>query len=330
MIRRGWVKAAAFAAGGAAATGAAQLGLAYGLGVIDWLPGTGAALPDDAWRSGLTWAVWISAMSVIAGAVAADRLVNAPHRHESTTPRIWWWRLGLTLCAGVGALLAVALITVPARAVHLANAAATITVAAGYAAAGLIAGMVLALVALAARAVAANLIVGFVWLWGFAVVAVVDHVLAGTEGGQVSPGFWDLSATAPWYRSVLLPDAAPVLAATLLFGAVAALPAVRRGDGLVGVATSGVAAPLLLAVAYLLTQPTLAAAEPLQLSRQLVVPYAVLTGLAGSLLATYARPRTIPPATSVPAEPAMPSPRPARDSSDTADTAAEAEAAEAS
>ena len=218
--------------------------------------------------------------------------------------------------------MAVALIVVPAGAVELAAGTATATVAAGYAAAGVLAGVVMATLALTARAVAANLVIGFAWLWGFAGIAVVDRMVAGADEGWVPLGFWDLSATEPWYRNLLLPDAAPVLVAALLFGALTALPAARRGDGPVGVATSGAAGPVLLAAAWLLTQPPLVGAEPSALSRHLVVPYAVAAGLAGSLLATLVRPRSAPPAS-----PTAPAPRPATDPAFEVEPAAAADSA---
>lgn len=295
MIGRGWIKTIATATGVAAATGAAQLGLGYGLGVINWLPGTRDVLPNDAWVSGLTWAVWISATSVISGAVVADQL-SRPSTDGPGQPTRGFtallWRLVLSIAAAIGALVAVALIAVPARAVELADASTPPVVAAGYAVLGLLVGVVLAALALTARAVATNLVAAFALLWGFALVAVTDRVMADTDETRVPLGFWDFTAAEPWFRNILLPDAAPVLVAFLVIGALAALPAARRGDGPIGVATSGIAGPLLFATAHLLTQPSLVGVEPLELSRHLVVPYAVLAGLAGSVLAALARPRT--------------------------------------
>lgn len=292
MTGRGGIGNVAAAAGTAAAAGAAQLGLGYGLGIVNWLPGVGGVLSNDAWVAGLTWAVWISATSVIVGAVLAERLSRPAAFAHGLTALLW--RLLLAVAAAIGALVSVALVAVPARSVELADASTPPVVAAGYAALGVLAGLVLAALALAARAVAANLLAAFVWLWGFAVVAVVDRVTTGADEGRVPLGFWDFTAAEPWYRNILLPDAGPVLGAALVIGALTALPAARRGDGPVGVATSGGAGPLLLAAAYLLTQPSLVGVEPLELSRHLVVPYAVLAGLVGSLLAALARPRRTP------------------------------------
>ena len=62
----------AAAAGVAAGTGAAQLGLGYGLGVVVW-PVVPTA-DDSVWLGSLGWATWIAASSTVFGAVIAGRL----------------------------------------------------------------------------------------------------------------------------------------------------------------------------------------------------------------------------------------------------------------
>ena len=57
-LHPGWT-AHGTAAGAAAVTGAAQLGLGYGLGVVAWPAGP---TPDDSlWLGSLGWATWIAA-----------------------------------------------------------------------------------------------------------------------------------------------------------------------------------------------------------------------------------------------------------------------------
>lgn len=73
MARLGWGGSVAIAIGVAAAAGAAQLGFGYGLGIINWTPAE-AATVEAAWVASLAWATWISATSVVAGAVCAQRL----------------------------------------------------------------------------------------------------------------------------------------------------------------------------------------------------------------------------------------------------------------
>src|SRR6187549_1727103 len=79
MAEKGWTGQVAAAAGVAAGTGAAQLGLGYGLGVVVW-PSTGTA-DDSVWLGSLGWATWIAASATVFGAVVASRL-------RSTSPAL--------------------------------------------------------------------------------------------------------------------------------------------------------------------------------------------------------------------------------------------------
>src|SRR4051794_19565085 len=108
MAEKGWTSRVATAAGAAAGTGAAQLGLGYGLGVVVW-PVTVTA-DDSEWLGSLGWATWIAASATVFGAVIASRLGGGPARRWSAA-----WRLMLATSAAVGALVAVALIALPAR-----------------------------------------------------------------------------------------------------------------------------------------------------------------------------------------------------------------------
>lgn len=297
----------AAAVGVGAAIGAAQLGLGYGLNIISFAPDQTGQLPFQVWVASLTWAAWIAATSTIIGAVVADRLRSGPGLGPGDRATTVLWRLTLAAAAALGAATTVALVAVPARVAELDEVASPQPVAAGYAALGVVAGLLLAAGALAARAVAANVLATSGWLWLLAVVAVTDGVLDGRDRPLVPLAFWVPAADGPWFRSVLLPDAGLALVAALLLGGLAAIPAARRGDHPAGVVVSGAAGPLVLAVAYLLTQPDLVGAVAVDLSRQLVAPYLVLAGLLGSLLASAIRSRAAIPA--VPAASPVPAPR---------------------
>jgi len=306
----------ATAVGVSAAVGAAQLGLGYGLNIIRFAD-AGGQLTTGIWVAGLTWATWIAATSTIVGAVAADRLGSragqdaGPDRGAGPPPdrlTTVLWRLVLATAAALGAATTIALIAVPARAAELDEVASPQTVAAGYAALGVVASLLIAVAALAARAVATNLLATAAWLWLLAVLAVTDQVLSGTSSARVPLGFWEFPPDGPWFRSVLLPDAGLAVAAALAIGLLAALPAARRGDHPVGVVSSGTTGPLVIALAYLLTQPDLVGAAAVDLSRQLVAPYLVLAGLLGSLLASAVRARAPEPADG-PASGRVPAPR---------------------
>ena len=337
MVVRGWGGAVATAVGVAAAVGAAQLGLGYGLEIISWQPGA-TGLSSEAWLASLAWATWIAATSTIVGAVVADRLgtrtapepagadpdqppgeprtselrtgAAAPDVHpEPDRVARGLWRLVLAAAAALGGTATVALTAVPARLAEPVETSSPQTVAAGYAVLGVLVGLVIAVGALAARAVTANILATAGWLWLLATVAVVDGVLAGRDWERVPLAFWEFTASDPWFGNIFLPDAGLAAGAALVLGALAALPAARRGDHPVGVVVSGAVGPLVVAAAYLLAQPDLGGAEATDISRHLVAPYLVLAGLIGSLLISAVRPRTRRAAADPAAAPAPPRPR---------------------
>ncbi|MFI7213207.1 hypothetical protein ACIBP4_01415 [Micromonospora maritima] len=281
MARRGWGGSTAAALGVAAGAGAAQLGFGYGLGIINWAP-TGSVRVEAAWVASLAWATWIAATSVIAGAVCAQRLRGAADEPVGTLPR-----LGLALAAGAGALVTVLLVAVPARAARVPDTSSPQTVAATYAAIGLVLGVLLATWALHTRAAATNLIATTGWLWLLAVVSVIDGVLSGRGLTTAQLGIWQISAdrAAFWVRDYFYwPGVLLSLGSALVIGVLAARRAVRPAEVRVGAAASGAAGPLLVALAYLLAVPRLAGIAAEQLSAHLIAPYAVIAGLGGSLL----------------------------------------------
>ncbi|WP_435794658.1 hypothetical protein [Micromonospora sediminicola] len=281
MARRGWGGSTAAALGVAAGAGAAQLGFGYGLGIINWAP-TGSVRVEAAWVASLAWATWIAATSVIAGAVCAQRLRGGGDEPVGTLPR-----LGLALAAGAGALITVLLVAVPARSARVPDTSSPQTVAATYAAVGLVLGVLLATWALHTRAAATNLIATTGWLWLLAVVSVIDGVLSGRGLSTAQLGIWQISADRAgfWIRDYFYwPGVLLSLGSALVIGVLAARRAVRPADVRVGAAASGAAGPLLVSIAYLLAVPRLAGIAAEQLSAHLIAPYAVIAGLAGSVL----------------------------------------------
>lgn len=296
MAVRGWGGSVATAIGVAAGTGAAQLGLGYGLGIIEWLPAAEGG-GEAAWVAGLTWSAWIAATSTVAGAICADRLsarsagpsvVDNRSAGASMGVAGALWRIALAIAAAVGALVTVALIAVPARAATRADTFSPQTIAAGYAVIGVVAGLLIAGWALASRAVARNVIATFSWLWLLAVVAVVDGVVSGRGLTSAQLGVWQITSGGDqfWFRNIYWPGAALSLGSALAIGALAAWPTARRADTRVGAAVSGAVGPLLVAAAYFLAAPRLEGIRAEQLSAHLLAPYAVIAGLAGSVLVT--------------------------------------------
>ncbi|MEV4753916.1 hypothetical protein AB0J86_02195 [Micromonospora sp. NPDC049559] len=299
MAVRGWGGSVATAIGVAAGAGAAQLGLGYGLGIIAWMPST-AGRGDVAWVASLAWAAWIGATSTVAGAVCAQRLVrpNAPAQPTggATVPPgaapllvASLRRLTVAIAAAFGGLVTVVLVAVPARGAIPGQAASPQTIAAGYAVIGVIVGLLVALWALASPAVARNVVATVGWLWLLAVAAVIDGVISGRGVAGAQLGVWQLTPNDDrfWFRDYFYwPGAALSLGSALVIGALTARAAARVPAARVGTAVSGVAGPLLVAVAYFLAAPQLVGIRAEQMSAHLMAPYAVVAGLAGSALVT--------------------------------------------
>ncbi|MEU8230262.1 Hansenula MRAKII killer toxin-resistant protein 1 [Actinoplanes sp. NPDC048967] len=274
MADKGWTARVAAAAGVAAGTGAAQLGLGYGLGVVVW-----PAVPadDSVWLGSLGWATWIAASATVFGAVIAGRLGRG-----TGGP----WRFALAASAAVGALLTVALIALPARAAVRTDTFSPQTIAGGYAVIGVLLGLAIAYWAVVSRPVAANLIATAAWLWSLAVAAVVATIFWHRPSATYLSSWQFFSPDSPddQYGTIYWPSALLTLLAALVIGIIGALPAVRRGDLGVGAASSGAVGPLLVAAAFFVLAPQLTGTPgPLQ-SAYLIAPYAVLAGLAGSAL----------------------------------------------
>ncbi|WP_433299582.1 Hansenula MRAKII killer toxin-resistant protein 1 [Actinoplanes sp. CA-030573] len=278
MADRGWTSRAATAAGVAAGTGAAQLGLGYGLGVIVWP----VAVTQDRseWLGSLGWATWITASATVFGAVVASRLGG-----ESGSVR----RALLAISAGVGALVAVALIALPARSAVRLDAHSPQAIAAGYALIGVVLGVLVAYWAVSSRPVAANLVATAAWLWALAITAIIVE-LSGNRDSATYLTSWQFAGATDGvrYGVIYWPSAVLTLAAAFLVGVIAVIPAVRRGDLGLGAATSGAVGPLLVAASFLALSPRLTdSLGPIE-SAYLIAPYAVLAGLAGSALTVTA------------------------------------------
>jgi hypothetical protein len=277
MADKGWTKQTVAAAGVAAGAGAAQLGIGYGLGIVVWP--TTSTTGDIVWLSSLAWAVWIAAGSTVLGAVAALRLRAASQVRPGALVR-----LTLVMAAAVGAMLTVVLIALPARAAVRDDTFSPESIAAGYATVGVLLGLVIAWWAAASRPVAVNVLATSAWLWALAVVAVTTGLQDRLPATGVQLGNWRMTNLGDrfYYGVIHWPSAALAITAALLIGALAAWPAVRRGDRGLGAAASGAVGPLLVAAAYFTLAPQLTGARGMIESAFLITPYTVLAGLAGS------------------------------------------------
>jgi hypothetical protein len=271
-----------------ASFGAAQMGLGYGLGSIAWVtPGAaiGAATNEAAWVASLAWATWAAATSVVAGAVCADRFGGA------VEGGVWGrigWRAATGLAAALGALITVPLVALPARAAQLSTNFAPHLLAGVYATTGVVIGLLATICAFASRALAANVLASMAWLWLLAMVSAGEAIAARRPVTFAQLGVWPFPGGGSTWRGFSVPSSLVMLGAAFVIGALVAWRATHRGDNRVGVAISGALGPLLVAGAYFLVTPAFGPAPAEQVSAYLTAPYAVIAGLAGSVVATAA------------------------------------------
>jgi hypothetical protein len=300
MAKLGWIASVALSVGAAAAAAAGQFGLGYGLGIMSWAPAQhDPGTTDSAWLASLAWTTWIAATSTVLGAILADRasageVGAAPPRTVGSgdgpiAPAGIFatasWRLLLAVAAAIGAMLAVALVLVPAHAAVRADTHTPQLIAAGYAIVGVVLGIVIAVCALAARAAAANVVWSAGWLWVLAIAAVIDGVVGGRGLHTVPLSVWPFGGSTYFRETWSIEGATLMLGAALVIGAGAAWVAARRSDNNVGIALSGALGPILVAFSYFLTAPRFVGVDAdQQVSAYLVAPYAVIAGAAGSVL----------------------------------------------
>jgi hypothetical protein len=332
MAARGRANSTVTAIGVAAGAGAAQFGLAYGLGIIAWQPVRGAT-GESLWLASLTWTLWIAASSTVLGAVyaggsrsrgafaksasrsgAAGNAADHDDDRRRGHPMDLVSRTAIALAAAIGALITVPLVMLPARAAQRADTFQPEVTAGAYAVVGVIVGLVIAVAAVNVRVIATNVVVSTAWVWALAAVSVVDAERANRTVGTAQLAAWQFSDRG-WLRETLyVPGALLMLGGALLVAVFAALLADRRGDNRVGIAISGTFGPLLVAAAYLLAAPDLTL-RALRLSPNLFAPYAVVGGLAGSIFVAVLgpmRPRRARAVAAAPLSPLAGDPKPAR------------------
>ncbi len=260
----------ATAFGATAMAGAAQLGIGYSLGVFSWLP-TITDPGDAAWLASLAWTVWITATSVVIGAIVADRSVGLPALSRLLL------RIAIVLSAALGGVLVSLIIAFPARAAVRADTFAPQMIVGGYGIAGVLLGLFIAFAVVHVRPAAVNVLATTGWLWLLAAITFADSQAADRGLTVAELGVWHVTIAGPTYRDIYLPGAVMLMVATLVIGALSAWPYARTSGSRAAAAISGAAGPAVLAGAYLLTSPAFAA--------DLFAPSAaVLSGLIGSVV----------------------------------------------
>jgi hypothetical protein len=283
MTVRIWGRVVLTAVGAGGLVGAGQLGVAYGLDIVDLDRSFGADTGNQ-WNAQLAWVCWFAVLAAVAGAATAERVARR-HRY---TPGVGT-RILVALFGGIGAAAVIPLSVQPARSADLAesvNPALVVGLAAGLGAVG---GVLVAVVALSLRPLAWHLatVAGAVWLAGLAATGqqpgpddTAPPIRLGVPQWTVQVGETD--------RLVEMLGI-PVLA--LLAGlVVAAFARGRREPGL-GTAVSGMAGATPLALAYLIAGPGTNGDTADQMAPYLGALIAIPAGLLGSLLVAVVRRR---------------------------------------
>ncbi|HET6479235.1 MAG TPA: hypothetical protein VFG35_04210, partial [Actinoplanes sp.] len=178
MAFRTWAKLLGSTFGAAALSGAGQLGLAYGLGLLDFSRAI-EVTASDGWNAQLAWVSWFAMTAAAAGGLAGHS--RLPERAGAGT------RLIAGIAAGLGAATIVPLTMQPAREAAVAGVNAVFVIGA-CAVLGSAAGIFAAYAALGRSAARWSLVTLGSVVWLIALVSVAPSLRSGKELGTVRLG----------------------------------------------------------------------------------------------------------------------------------------------
>ncbi|MCH7229458.1 hypothetical protein L0U85_01065 [Glycomyces sp. L485] len=266
----------------AATAALAQLGLAYGFGLLSWAdaaPGSADPVLDYRANANLAWVAWFAAASCVVGGLASG--VIGGKGEAAGSPAV---RVAAVVASAVGAFAVGPLVSLSAQ--QGAGFSSFLTdplIAAG---AGSVVGFVLTLIGLGSRSVAVNVGASVALIWLLAVLATFVEI--GEPATPVTElavwGSWASPESALGRRGFSI--VVPFVTGSALIGAVVAVMARRKpitSSGYRIAAASGIAGPLIVTVAHLIAGPP-QVDSPESTAVFLVGPYAAIAGLLGSLI----------------------------------------------
>ncbi len=273
----------------AAVLAAAQLGIGHGLGIIGWQ--AGLQVEGNGWSRLLAWVAFVFAVAVLGGVAAFRHVIRSI---GAGIPA----RIGAAAVAAVGAGLAFPLVWLPVRAARPSVAASpemTMAITAGV---GIVVGVVLALWALASAVIARAVFAGVVWGWLVALASVALTASRQRELASPRLGMLDVpDLGGPGW--LVGPYQMIIISAGVAAGV--AWYAHRIGAGRLVTALAGLAAPSLIASAYVVAGPGFRDQND-QLEPYFASLAATVAGLlVGVLFALWRRPGELAPTKEEPA-----------------------------
>ncbi|MEU5564983.1 hypothetical protein [Micromonospora musae] len=272
MVFRTWRNLLLTALGLGVLAGAGQLGIAFGLGIVQ-LTGASADTTVNQWPAQLVWVGWFAAHAAVAGTVVTTRLARR-HGEPRSTGRL----VAIAATAALGATVVAPLCVRPVQAAERFSVDPIWAVGIS-AILGALVGAGAAIAALVKPPLGWNMAAAGGVVWLLALVPVISSlasagVLPAVRLGVLEPVGFGAEA-APRQAILILP------AVALLLGAVTSGLARRRGHPPLVNGAAGAAGPVLVAFAYLTAGPGEA------VDRYQIAPYysallAVAAGVLGS------------------------------------------------
>jgi hypothetical protein len=267
--------------GAAAVVAAAQWGIGYGLGLVDWGQPFEAG-NENAWNSLLTWTAFISAVSVLGGAAAGGPGIRRPGHRVTLNAR-----LSSAIAAGLGAATALPVAWLPGRIAHPPTSAGfTVTTAA---AAGIVVGVLFAVLALSLPTISTSLAATVAWAWLVALGCCAVAIVQGEPVNHIRLGVIDARGLVPDNAWWLGPEL--MIGLAVLLGAATASIARRRGANWYGIIASGVTGPALIAAMYGIGGPGVSGDHRDQFQPYLAALLGAGAALLAAILVVMLRPR---------------------------------------